>query len=89
MGLQEAHDALGLKSLGAVGSGREGVAEEDKVRDVEVEAGGERGDELMPLPHCVGADPVDEEQRRLGLGVGFGDPAVHDCAFAQIGGGGF
>lgn len=88
MCLHESHDALGLERLGAFAPGRVGVPEEDEVGDVEVEAGSERGDELVPLPHCVGADAVDEEEGRFGWGGVFGDPAVDDGALAEIGGGG-
>lgn len=66
VGLHQAHDALRLERLGAFWPGRVGVAEEDEVGDVEVEAGGEWGDELVPLPHCVGADAMDEEEGGFG-----------------------
>ena len=48
----------------------------------------ESGDEVVPLPHCVGSEAVDEEKRRPGFFVGLGGPTVHDGAVAEIGGGG-
>lgn len=87
-GVHEGHDAACLENLRTFRAGGVGVAEEDEVGDVEVEAGGERGDEVVPLPHCVGADAMDEEEGGFGWGVVFGSPAVHDGAIAQIGGGG-
>lgn len=65
------------------------VPEEEEVRDVEVEARDERRNEVVPLPHCVGSDTVDEEQGRLGRRVWVWDPAVHDRAVPEIGGRGF
>lgn len=82
------HDALGLEGLGAIGSGGVGIAEEDQIGNVDVEFGAERGDEFVPLPHCVGADAVDEEEGGFVGFVGFGVPEMDERAVAEIGGGG-
>ena len=47
---------------------------------------GEWGNEFVPLPHCVGSHAVDKKQSRLGLLVGFGNPAMHNRPVAEIGG---
>ena len=75
-----------LKDLGPIRPGWVGTAEEDKVGDVDVEFWGERSDEGVPLPHCVGAHAVDEEEiGPIGL-VDLRDPAVDHRAVTQIGG---
>ncbi|KAF7814599.1 hypothetical protein G2W53_028568 [Senna tora] len=89
VGLHQSHHALDLERFGPIGSSRVGNAEEYHVRDVDIEATDEQRNEVVPLPHCVGSDPVDEEYSRLGLLVRFGDPAMHDGAVAEIGGGRF
>lgn len=89
VGLEDGGHALGLEGLAAVGAGRVRVAEEEEVRDVDVEAAREWGQEVVPLPHCVGAEAVEEEEVGLGVFVDLGGPAVHDGALAQIRGGGF
>lgn len=66
-----------------------GVTEEEEVRDVDVEAACEGRNEVVPLPDCVGTHAVDEEEVGLGVLVGFGGPAVHDGAVAEICGRGF
>ena len=66
-----------------------GVPEEDEVGHVDVEAAHQPRNEVVPLPHCVGADAVDQEQGRLGSISGLRDPAVHDRAVAEVGGCGF
>lgn len=74
--------------LSPFGSGRVGVAEEQEVRDVDVELGNEWRDEVVVLPHCVGAEAMDEEE--IGL-VGFrvfGDPEVDDGGAVVEGDGG-
>ncbi|GER49615.1 hypothetical protein STAS_26876 [Striga asiatica] len=87
-GFHSGHHAPGLKGLGPLGPGRPGVAEEEEVRDVDVESGGEGRDDVVPLPHGVGADAVDEEGGGPVGAVGFGGPAVDDGAVAEVGGGG-
>lgn len=89
LGLEEGGHALGLEGLGAVGAGGVRVPEEEEVRDVDVEAARELGEEVVPLPHCVGAEAVEEDEVGPGVFVGLGGPAVHDGALAQIRGGGF
>lgn len=84
MGLEEGRDALGLEGFRAVGAGRVGVSEEEEVRDVDVEAAREGRKEVVPLPHCVGPEAVDEEEVGLGVLVGLGGPAVHDGAIAEV-----
>ncbi|KAE7998056.1 hypothetical protein FH972_002634 [Carpinus fangiana] len=88
LGLQHAHQAPGLEGLGPLGPDRVGVSVEDQVRHVDVEVWDQRGDEVGPLPHCVGSDAVDEDEVGFGGAVRLGDPAVHDCAVAEVRGGG-
>ncbi|THF98695.1 hypothetical protein TEA_026784 [Camellia sinensis var. sinensis] len=54
---------------------------------VGVEAGA-GGDEFVPLPQCVGADAVDEEEGGFVGFVGFGVPEMEEGAVAEIGGAG-
>ncbi|POO03971.1 hypothetical protein TorRG33x02_002750, partial [Trema orientale] len=78
VGLHDPGHALRLEYLGSLGSGRVRFPEEDEVRDVDVEVRDQVADEVPPLPQCVGAEAVDEEE--VGLGVidrVLGDPAVH------------
>lgn len=92
VGLQQGNDALCLELFGSFGSGRVGVTEEDQVGNVDAEVAREWGDEWAPLPHCVGSDSVEENERRLGVGIGtlsFGDPAMHYGSVAEISGGWF
>lgn len=62
-------DAGGLVGRGAVGGGGRGGAEEDEVRDVGGQAGGEeRAEEWGPLPGGSCAESVQEEDRVQGFG---------------------
>lgn len=89
VGQEEGRDALGLEGLGAFGAGRVGVPEEDEVGDVDVEAAREGREDVVPLPHCVGPEAVEEEEVGLGVLGGLGGPPVHDGAVAEVRGGGF
>lgn len=89
MGIQNRHDGASLKCLGAIGKGCVGFPKEDQIGDIDVEMGDEWADEFVPLPHCVCSHAMDQNQIGLSLFGGFGDPAVHDGAVAEIGGGGF
>lgn len=82
------HHALGLERLGPLGSSGVGVPEEEEIWDVDVEVGDQVGDEVAPLPQCVGSEAVDEEQVGFGFFTGLGDPTVDDGAVAKIGDGG-
>lgn len=45
-------------------------------------------DYVPPLPHCVGAEAVDEEEIRLFVLLDFRGPAVHHGAVFEVCGGG-
>lgn len=78
--LHEAHHALRLESLAPLGAVGGRIAEEEQVRDVDVEARHHVAEQFAVLPHGVGAEAVDEDEVGLGLLVRFGDPAVHGGA---------
>lgn len=63
------------------------MAEEEEVRYEDVEPGNEVPEVLAVLPHGVGSEAVDEEERGFCLFVESGYPAMHDGAVAEIGGG--
>ncbi|CAI0447831.1 unnamed protein product [Linum tenue] len=86
--LQGPHQGPGLETLGPVGSGREGVAEEDEVGNVEVEVRDEVADDVPPLPESVGAEAVDEEEVGLCRVGRFGYPAVDYGAVLEVRDGG-
>lgn len=44
--------------------------------------------DVAPLPQCVGAEAVDEEEVWFGFFEGFGDPTMHDGAILEVGDGG-
>jgi hypothetical protein len=77
-------DAGGLVCRGAVCGGGGGSAEEDEVRDVGREAGGEeRAEEGGPLPGGAGAEAVEEEDRVARSGGGRREPEVQDGAVRE------
>ncbi|PON73117.1 hypothetical protein PanWU01x14_059580, partial [Parasponia andersonii] len=63
--LHQPGDGGSLKGLRAVAGPSRGAAEEDEVRDVNVEFGGEELDLPAPLPRGHGTEAVDQDQRRL------------------------
>lgn len=87
MQFHQPHHTLCLEGLGPVGAARGGAAEEEEVRYVDVEAGNDVAEELGILPHCVGAEAVEEEEVGLVFVVAFGDPTVHDGGAVGEGGG--
>lgn len=83
--LHQPHQALGLERLGPFVPCRAGPPEEHEVRHVHVEVRGEVPDVVRELPHGIGAEAVDEEQRRPGGPVGLRDPAVHHRPIPKLG----
>lgn len=69
-----------------MGLGGVGVAEEEEVGNVEVELGEEWGDEVVPLPHGIGAEAMDEKEGGFNWVQGFRNPGVDDGAVAEVGG---
>lgn len=82
--LHHPHHARRLERLRPLLARRVGLAEEQEVRHEDVEPGREVTEVLAVLPHGVGSEAVDEDERRLCLFVVFGNPAVHDRALAEI-----
>jgi hypothetical protein len=77
-------DAGGLVCRGAVCGVGGGSAEEDEVRGVGREAGGdERAEEGGPLPSGPGAEAVEEEDRVARSGGGRQEPEVQDGAVRE------
>lgn len=82
--LHQPHQTPRLERLRPVVAARRRLPEEEQVRHENIEPGEERPQLLAPLPRGVGAEAVDENQRRLVRSPVPRDPAVHDRAVAEV-----
>ena len=88
MTLHEPHHARGLKGLGPLRAWREGLAEEEKVRHVDIEVRDEVAKVFPVLPHGIGAKTVNEKKGWLAWVGDLGHPAMHGGSAAEVDGGG-